>query len=1657
MKTTKLRLISTILILSMIFPILSGVIQPVFAADSPLDVQPFDYNQSAGTLKLRWESKPNIGSVVIKYHMPTSTGAREVIVPAEQIDLTNNVATITNVQSDIVYDFHVQLIDSVDSGITFTGKLFFLPKISVYAEQVNQQPSNVGGGGVESGVFPSLKISWKMPRVFDGSSDFVYLNDANALDLIDPSLNKLDFKFHINHSNLTDVEVRTYDNGNSYKAFLSGPGNESKTSQVKWDGVSGRYSFYLLGAKDDDAVMPTMDEIINNRYESTQKEVLPIGISQLNEAEYVLPHPGIRPGTIYIVTMDTLFEVSNQNPDPVYTGLPENPLAGTVNYCYTPVRFQLTKTAENLIYVRVYKVSAGDALPKLFYEIQTSNKDTNIDSNWTFRTQISDTQFASNAKSALTSISGINPLNTVYYRVVVTSENKNDRIQSLNLPYRMQDDTAKPPVPNNVSIVKVELDQTRLAELGEKTSNITIAWDKPTNWDELVDKDIYFHFMLNVNPKDPGTNPAPTPTLEADGREYGQYEAKYRLIKFVSSRRVTLSQDGTKLLYTIRGLDLFTGEDSTGTPIPISNELNNDGKPYPTYLLPNKTYYLEMYTTEEADRGSESNRSERSLTTSFTTLSPTGREVPTPKYLELEETKIITSPNPVNAQVKLRFDAIKIDWSNYTTNPQSTDAIIYDLYMATSTEPSYFHMIGSTEAPGDVRFDFQTINDTTWVYPTINKFTNSSVVKNQTLDNLTKFGNYLSPNATYYFMVKVRLRTSDANGNSLEKESYGTALLPVTTPRGEPTTPDDTAQRPLTPVDFKIAEDKDGNLMLSGESVTFEWTVQENEAAYNLIATEKKVGPDTLATDSNITEDPIYKSFVSVFGNKDNNIDGNPVKLTLDPKSPQLPGNFTYDPVTKKCRYTINTWLFPNKVYYFSIRSEIYDAKSNLRSSLWVSIPVTTALIEQPSMLQVVNNCEMAFYWYDTLAGMTTENYKLMLKASDESDYTQLTKSQYTLVKDGSIYYARILKLKPNTQYTAKAIRTTSQEATNNKELSVVTRFTRNDYYQIDLKWQGATIDPFSGFEIAIKTEDDSDYTVLKNNVDLEQYFDTSTQTTYPYYIEKSNSNLKTNYYTYNARINLAEVTLPDGTKEHKPLKPNTKYYIKVRAVKYDASNSAAFTASKYIGPVNTRTEFSQDDYDDEDDNTGVIGKFLDMLDKLEQGEYWDVSSKNGTTNKILVRDDKVINLLQGFGYYSCIIDISNSPDYVNSDEVYMAKDILMAIKSSNKSVILKSKNVEYTIRPDTFDTEQMEEFKSAKDVKNSKDVYLKITNIINSGTMSNLPANVTSASKVYTFSAEAITSKKTSTEINNLIKDKLYNDKTGIIQKKVSVIKNPNNTNVKGDAEKVAKYLDGLLEEVRSELSYYVEDTLNGVGYTQGVLADKFQITAFNSPLLVKMAHSSKAAVNPYVLYGGMGDWNKLTHNLKKENGYISYVVSGTGKYALFSSKDISDTLSDTNTAKAYIEKLTAQYDLTGVFSGIDKSFNPDLNVTVKEAVLLYELLSEDNINEQIEVKTKAKTYGLDKIINTANLHRNITRQETAAIIVKLYCQKTGTDYFKLKASYGRNIKDDGKISDRYAVPVYYCLEMKILNLDSNGNFSPEAAINRAGFLMAFEKMLEL
>jgi len=82
------------------------------------------------------------------------------------------------------------------------------------------------------------------------------------------------------------------------------------------------------------------------------------------------------------------------------------------------------------------------------------------------------------------------------------------------------------------------------------------------------------------------------------GRQEG-YESKYRLVKYIFANSDKVTDAGNRLEYTLDGFELFDLDGDPDTP-PI---LDEDDAGYPTFLIPNTVYYLQMYSTKSEHAG----------------------------------------------------------------------------------------------------------------------------------------------------------------------------------------------------------------------------------------------------------------------------------------------------------------------------------------------------------------------------------------------------------------------------------------------------------------------------------------------------------------------------------------------------------------------------------------------------------------------------------------------------------------------------------------------------------------------------------------------------------------------------------------------------------------------------------------------------------------------------------------------------------------------------------------------------------------------------------------------------------------------------------------------------------------------------------------------
>jgi hypothetical protein len=1652
MKRVK-RAVALILATAIIYGILSGIPAVVYAAPLPVNVYVDSY--SKGTLDFYWDSLDDANSVVITYHTPDQddNGVEQTLV----LNQTTNAASVSGLKNDYVYDIHVKIYNQPDGlgEMIGEGLLYYIPRISFYNKIIEQSYDDIAGGGREIGHRPRLNLRWAMPKVFDSDSgSFVYAN--SALDVMQDTLNSvykdgrqlstLNFRINIsselsllNGGSTQSTVIIDYD-GTGYTANVSGI--ESVTSKIYDIDQDGYMNFDIIGRRDEDTPVPGDGD--------KDKYLLP-GEDPAAK-DYMLPDGDIMPGTIYYMNIKPYFKNASGAPvNAVTVGEPGDQngskFMGTVPYTYTPLLFQLTKDSVNNIYVKIFKINKGSLdLPRLYYEIQATD-DPSISGDWAVKRTLDDTYFS--GEYAITVLTGINPSNEMYYKIVVKSDGVSDRLESSKMPYKLAEDTSRPPVPTGIRVVNRQLSVRTVGDEVQKTTDVTLSWDKPLNWDEIKenpdpDDDIVFHIMLNVHQSDLDIHP--DPVLESEGKVYGHFPVKYRLVKYVSSKNVT--EKGNRLEYTLKGFELFKGEYYTGGTPEIGIEDIDNPENYPDFLLPNKVYYIAMYTAPGKYRGTlePEHMSGLSLISSFTTLPGIQKDVPVVKNLEVISNTADETKDPVTGEVisidnkiELRFEKININWNYYTSSPEGDNKIYYDIYASRTTDADSFILLGSTDSSldtGNVIFDGVTNNLSAHIKVSVGSFKEGTQVYNI-------LGDKLRPNTTYYFYVKTRLVIETP---ASEAVSAPTVILPVTTAKGSVRDPDDSAARPLAPEDFGVVADGDGNPLITGSSVVLGWSKREPGIKYEIICTSERVGPHALK--SSYENDPVYLSYIHAFDDVDLVSDE---KVCLDPEAdpPHAPGKLVYDSAAGFFTYNIDSWLFPNKLYYFSIRS--VDTL-NGKESVWISIPVTTSLIDGPIQLAAVNDYQLGFFWIDDSLNMMPEDYKVYIKGPYDNDYSQLTRSQCTIVKDsdGKTYYARITGLEPDSSYSVRVYKGNNNEILVFQDNSMKTR---DGFREIEVMWRGKPADDYSGYEIAIMEVGDSEYSTLLD-YDLEHYINKDGRSL-PYYYEETAQTRNSSDIYYHAKIKRIVVKQPGGSISHEPLKPNTKYYVKVRAIKVDPMDSTLISYSKYAGPVQTRTEFDQSDYDDEDQKEKGEAEFLDRISRLEKELFWRMSINDSSANRILIKGERTVNALQNSRSNSIILDISEFGINIDNDEIYIPLSVAKALNSEKKSLIIRTQGTEFTIRPGTLDTQNTGEIMSVKGWPGVSDLLLKLTITKSDGAVKGLPAKTQPASKVNTVKLESQGVSKTDRQLQDIIHDKLYNKETGLINEKLNILLNHASKGNIAHPELLKTYIDELIKLVEQDLSLFIYSTVETVKVTGAIK----NVTDFGKPAMVRIYYnkSGKGLKQPYVYYDGTGSWRKIS-DITDYSGSVAFNVSKTGRYIIqLSQVNVSD-MDDSHPAKDSIDRFLSKYDLSGVFEGINNSFGPGNRLTGKETILLYEVMvGKPDENTGLDIKQKAKRLGLDGIIGASSIMGGITRQEAAGVIIKIYSEKTGVDINSLKPGRNIFIKDESEISDRHYKSVVLTLDLGIYILEGDKSFRPKSYVTRAEMIEALAKMLEL
>jgi len=373
----------------------------------------------------------------------------------------------------------------------------------------------------------------------------------------------------------------------------------------------------------------------------------------------------------------------------------------------------------------------------------------------------------------------------------------------------------------------------------------------------------------------------------------------------------------------------------------------------------------------------------------------------------------------------------------------------------------------------------------------------------------------------------------------------------------------------------------------------------------------------------------------------------------------------------------------------------------------------------------------------------------------------------------------------------------------------------------------------------------------------------------------------------------------------------------------------------------------------------------------------------------------------------------------------------------------------EFTIRPDTFDITNNEKIKLINNRAGVNDILLKLTVKRKDEGRKQLPAKTKRASSVIDFAVEAQGISQTTEALEQKIHDKLYNEDNGLLSEKLNTLIN---TYAGNKSQVLNQYVDELVKLVELELSNFIYTNVETMKIS-GVSAD---IQAFDTPLLVRLYYTGSSGLKlPYVLYKEKNTWQKLTADTASNSNTILFNVTGTGQYVVLIVVNSVADIPDSHWAKKDIEKFTSKYDLSTVFTGIESTFAPENIVTRKEMVLLYEVVA-NKASSTDNIKQKLETTGLDSIFNTRNVVGNVTKQEAAAVLIKIYSAKTGINVQNLKLNRTLYIADEDSIDSKFLKSVMIAVDKNFMELDANRYFYPGASLSRAQVISIFVRLLE-
>jgi len=1672
------RVLSLLLILVLVLTGLPVEIKVFAAEEIELTVE---YNSVTNKYEINSPLMAEPYSSILTYHDPSDKSLKTVYGEYKN----GRVVASVSLTPDYIYDLSLEIYSRAgDSSPAYRGKTYYLAGITFTGESFNEmakmsdiedkapklEPEDSTAGNavlVKSGDNPIIKLNWKIPTIYEPvSGNIIHFTDPKALELLGTAqapISKACFQISM-----------TVGQGSTRQLVFNTDYDSSKNMIIEGKNVT------VSGFKN--GMVTSADNMVSAVLTSEQ------GIEP--GTEYAFTNIGIlfkNAASEQINTRITRLKTNNgnrfpvKNIDNVFKDIGKN-----LTSIFTPMQIELMKVDTDKVEVRFKKIVNGN-YPELYYQVQYVPRIEFFftDTNKWVKIPASALSASEEYGSEIIDIPIDSDKNPEYYFRVVYYDSSSEKPRSSSLAIDLRYlgmDSGKPPLPREIKVEPIYAGRgevivpTTGKSVEIPKNDLRLSFEKPVAWKQYTGdawtafknaapqkSDIIFHVLLSTLLPD-----APKKTLTT---EIGTPPAKVYL-PTVQKRVLVLSkkdfiedpENPDRIICNLPGDKLFMDyagywKDDEDKWIDVVRALtaennedadeNNVAGDYPDFLLPNTTYFTQIFSSRLEDNddifddiwadglSSDLNNrlSYKSPVISFTTWPLTEKTVPMPDIsLHIEPETFI---DPVTGNITLNGIRVKYprlltnaEWKNYDDSGEEK-LLIYEFFI--SRDP-----LGFDETPN-------LTEEVLYPSEESEKPERSVLIKND------KDGSPILPNTVYYIKARATLKV----GSQVLGRSVDTAVKTITTPKIDSGGLDNDYRDPRAPVEFSIATDANGELLLSDAWVTLSWVHAENDVTYEMVCTSVSI-PER-AIDDDYKDDPVNVGFLTAYNDLRNPAGDN--KLHIDVNTIALEG-FSVNENGQVIMPIRRDFLRPNRIYFFSLRAvrnrgKTADGKSIETTSIWITIPVTTRMVQPPGFIETVKDMEVGFNIKSTAPGATADSMEVYIKKSEEADskYVQLNRAEYSCVQDGTTFYFRIYNLEANQWYDIQVKNKNNGQWYDNKSK------TWKDARGTPVK--GKTRDPFSEIEVRFEGQDPYDYFLeIRTDNDIEYrklVYSSSGQTDYGYDTESG----RIKFYREKARLYVDEGSpkyvyyvlirgrqVPDesGVLRHQPLKSNTQYYIKLWAFNLEES--------LHIGPVTARTDFSQDDYDKDKIKDNVKDLFKNSADKLTQKLYWRIDIKNDSNVRVLLKDDRISSLLKASRESTVTVNISVEQDNTSYYEVLIPYKTLEAIDTYGSRLNIKVLGAEFTLSKGSID---LDDLKAKALTGGAKEAMLLLKIYRRQSPKNPLPSGFTMISKAYELQTVAIGSRRTYAEISNMLFDILDNPdakgpfKYGILDRELTAILNDLEKHSYKSHTDLKDLINTVINKVEIELSRYLKDIIDGGSGLAAAYAVSKDINDLPGRMGVNLEYAYRSGyIAPYVNYGQ--GFAEPTGGKGYVMQYVLFRVEKPGEYLVINKGQTVPQPGSSGSGSYSF--LSSRYDLTKVFGpGTVYTANP---ISGEQAVMLYAVVTRRE--EEIIGLTpaqKAAKLGISDVIGRSQLTGYMDNQSSVSMVVKLYCAKANINPDYMKPSRVIFIENGNDINPRLYPYVVLGVDLELTTL-TNNRFDATGRTTIGNMLDMISKVLE-